>query len=397
MPRPKHILILTTDAGSGHRSAARALSDAFERLYGDAAQVTVVNPIHHPRASSLLRLYEQVYLDEMQHVPALYHLTYALTDITGVNHMLAGSVHQLLHTAIRNVLREHPADVVISVFPIFTAIVASILRHEETRPGLMSVVTDLGSVHSTWFSRHDDYCAVPTPLARRKAIRCGLDPRRVVTTGIPVRPEFAEPRADAATLRRELGWREDVPTLLLLGGGAGVGQLAALAEALDAARLPLELAIVTGTNAALADQLRARSWHSTVHIYGFVPLADLMHAADIVATKAGGLTVSEALAAGKPLLIHGVPPGQEEGNLRFVRDAGAGLWAPDATSLVRHVRRWLEQPAELAQVTAAARRAGQPDAALRIARLGWELAASAPRLNPPTFLSRAKRQLNAWV
>jgi 1,2-diacylglycerol 3-beta-galactosyltransferase len=397
MPRPSRILVLTADAGSGHRSASRAIEDGFTAQYGDAAQVTIVNPIHHPGASSVLRLYEQVYLDEMQHVPALYHLTYALTDITGVNQVLAGSVHQLLHTAIRKVLREHPADVVIGVFPIFTAIVASILRHEETRPGIMSVVTDLGSVHSTWFSRHDDYCAVPTSLARRKAIRCGLEPRRVVTTGMPVRPEFATPRADAATLRRELGWREDLPTLLLLGGGAGVGQIASIAEALDAANLPLELAIVTGTNKTLAEQLRARAWRIPTHIYGFVPLADLMHAADIVATKAGGLTVSEALAAGKPLLIHGVPPGQEEGNLRFVRAAGAGLWAPDATTLLRHVRRWLERPAELAQVTAAARRAGQPDAALRIARLGWELATAAPHNNPPTLLSRARRQLNAWV
>ena len=397
MPRPKHILILTADAGSGHRSAARALSSAFEHLYRTAARVTVVNPIHHPSASSLLRLYEKAYLDEMQHVPALYHLTYAITDISGVNHMLAGSVHQLLHTAIRNVLREHPADLVIGVFPIFTAIVASILRNEEVRPGLMSVVTDLGSVHSTWFSRHDDYCAVPTGIARRKAIRCGLEPRRVVTTGIPVHPQFVEPRADRVTLRRDLGWQPDLPTLLLLGGGAGVGQIGALAEALDTIRQPLQLAVVTGTNSALAEQLRAREWHLPVHIYGFVPLADLMHAADIVATKAGGLTVSEALAAGKPLLIHGIPPGQEEGNLRYVRTSGAGLWAPDSSSLVKHVRRWLQRPEELQQVTAAARRAGQGEAAMKIAHLGWELATTAPHANPPTFLSRARRQLTTWV
>ncbi|HWQ11147.1 MAG TPA: glycosyltransferase [Roseiflexaceae bacterium] len=395
--RAKHILILTADAGSGHRSAARALAGALERLYADKVRVTTVNPIHHPRASSLLRLYEKAYLDEMQHVPALYHLTYALTDISGVNHVLAGSVHQLLHSAIRRVLREHPADVVIGVFPIFTAIVASILRSEEERPGLMTVVTDLGSVHSTWFSRHDDYCAVPTHLARRKAIRCGLDPRRVVTTGIPVHPDFAEPRADVASLRRDLGWHQDLPTLLLLGGGAGVGQLASLAEALDTSGLELQLAVVAGTNTALADQLRERRWSIPAHVYGFVPLADLMHAADIVATKAGGLTVSEALAAGKPLLIHGIPPGQEEGNLRYVRTSGAGLWAPDAPALVAHVRRWLERPEELRQVTAAARRAGQPDAALRIARLGWELASAAPHANPPTFLSRAVRQLSTWV
>jgi 1,2-diacylglycerol 3-beta-galactosyltransferase len=397
MRRTQRILILTADAGSGHRSTARAISGALERHYGDEAAVTVVNPIHHPKASSLLRLYEQVYLDEMQHVPALYHLTYALTDITGVHHVVAGSVHQMLHSAVRHVLREHPADVVISVFPIFSAIVASIVRNEVTRPGLMSVVTDLGAVHSVWFSRHDDVCAVPTGIARRKAIRCGLDPAHVVTTGIPVGQEFAAPRAPAATLRHELGWQPDLPTLLLLGGGAGVGQIATLAETLDAAELPLQLAVVTGTNKALADQLRAREWRIPAHIYGFVPLADMMHAADMVATKAGGLTVSEALAAGKPLLIHGIPPGQEEGNLKYVRSSGAGQWTPDAASLLRHVRRWVEDPRELIQVTAAARRAGMPDAAAKVARLTMELAARAPLANPPSFLSRARRQLATWV
>jgi 1,2-diacylglycerol 3-beta-galactosyltransferase len=133
------------------------------------------------------------------------------------------------------------------------------------------------------------------------------------------------------------------------------------------------------------------------HVYGFVPLADLMHAADMVATKAGGLTVSEALAAGKPLLIHGIPPGQEEGNLKYVRATGAGQWTPGPSSLVKHVRRWLDDPRELAQVTAAARHAGMPNAALKVARLSWDLAAAAPHANPPSLLSRAKRQLATWV
>ncbi|MEN9934035.1 MAG: hypothetical protein RLZZ387_614 [Chloroflexota bacterium] len=195
----------------------------------------------------------------------------------------------------------------ISVFPIYTAIAAHVLRGQDTRPGLMSVVTDLGAVHRTWFSRDDDYCAVPTPDARAKALHCELDPDRVVTTGIPVHPDLIAPRADPPTLRHELGWRQDLPVLLLLGGGAGVGQLAVLAEALDAARLPLQPVVVTGTNADLADRLRSHAWSIPTIVYGFVPLIDLIHAADIVATKPGGLTLSEALAAGKPLLLHGLP------------------------------------------------------------------------------------------
>jgi 1,2-diacylglycerol 3-beta-galactosyltransferase len=195
---------------------------------------------------------------------------------------------------------------------------------------------------------------------------------------MPVHPNFGAPRADVATLRGELGWRPELPALLLLGGGAGVGQIAELARALDRASLPIQLAVVAGKNADLAAELRAHEWRIPTWIYDYVPLPDLMHAADIVATKAGGLSVSEALAAGKPLLIHGVPPGQEAGNRRYVERAGAGCWTPDADALVARVGHWLADDGELARATAAARRLGRPNAASQIARLGWSLVTHVP-------------------
>jgi 1,2-diacylglycerol 3-beta-galactosyltransferase len=282
-------------------------------------------------------------------------------------------------------LHERHYDLVISVYPIYSSIAAKIVRGSPNRPALMTVVTDLGSVHSVWFSPHDDCCAVPTAVARKKAIREGLPPERVVTTGMPVNPAFGAPRADKLALRRELGWDPELPTLLLLGGGAGVGQLGALALALDNVRMPLQAAIVTGTNTALAEQLRAHAWRIPAFVYGFVPLPDLMHAADIVATKAGGLTVSEALAAGKPLLIHGDPPGQEEGNLRYVQTQGAGLWVEDPVALTMLVTNWLEFPHQMDRAASNASRLGRPDAALRIARLGWDLAVSGPTAGTPSM------------
>lgn len=388
MPRVRDILLLTNDAGSGHRSAAVAIEAALLRTYGSGVHVTVRNPMHHTSAPDLLRRYEEVYVDHMQKTPGLYHLGYALSELPGIAHLLNHSVRQLLNRTIAQLLHEHAYDLVISVYPIYSAIAARALRGAVRRPGLMTVVTDLGSVHSVWFSRSDDYCTVPTAVARAKAIRSGLPPDRVVTTGMPVHPAFAAPRADIPVLRRELGWDSDLPTLLLLGGGAGVGQLGQLALALDSIRQPMQVAVVTGKNAALYDQLREYRWRIPAHIYGFVPLADLMHAADIVVTKAGGLTVSEALAAGKPLMIHGDPPGQEEGNLRYVQSHGAGIWIADPAALVAHVNNWLTYPAQMERAAANARRLGRPDAALRIARLAWDLASKGPPTNAPDLPRR---------
>jgi UDP-N-acetylglucosamine:LPS N-acetylglucosamine transferase len=389
-PTPS-ILILTTDAGSGHRSAARAIEAAFAQLYGSDAQVTIRNPWHHDSAPQLLRRYEELYVDEVQHAPALYHLGYALSELPIISQLVSHGLRQALDDALRLLLDEHPVDLVISVYPLFTSAVAAIYRGAASRPRLMTVVTDLGKVHRSWFNPEDDCCAVPTPLARRKALRCGLERNRVVMTGIPVQPDFGRPRADVARLRRDLGWRPDLPTLLLLGGGAGVGQIAALAQALDTAQLPLQLAVVAGTNEELAQQLRDYPWQIPAHIYGFVQLADMMHAADMVATKAGGLTVSEALAAGRPLLIHGQPPGQEAGNLHYVETSDAGYWTPDPDAFVARVGRWLSHPDELQRVTAAARRLGKPEAAHQIARRAWDLLALGPAATSRLPSRRAAR------
>jgi 1,2-diacylglycerol 3-beta-galactosyltransferase len=393
MRRPSRVLILTSDYGSGHRSAARALEAAFARAFGDAVQVDVRNPVHHPSAPVLLRQAEDIYLDEVQRAPALYRLHYELTDLPLASLLIDSGARLMLRATMRQVLIESPADVTISVFPFYSAAIAAAYGDAPTRPGLMTVVTDLGAVHATWFTESDDCCAVSSELAHSKAIRYGVDPRRLRLTGIPVHPDFGTPRADPAALRRELGLRADLLTVLLLGGGAGIGRLKAYAYALDQAGLAVQLLVVAGRNAALAEQLRAHAWSIPIRIFEFVPLADLMHAADVVATKAGGLSISEALAAGKPVLIHGAIPGQEEGNLRYVSEHDAGCWTPEPPALVAQMARWLAHPEEARRAAEAARRAGRPYAARDVAQLAWDLVEAGPHANRTGSAAQVVRQL----
>ncbi len=387
------ILILTADAGSGHRSAAQALETALLQQYGTSVHVTVRNPVHHPHAPGFFRHAEEFYIDLVRYVPDVYDWLHEVTDQRLPVALMSQGAYQATRTALREILAEAHPDVVISVYPLFTALVAVAYRDMAMRPGLISVVTDLGAVHRFWFARHDDYCVVPTVEARTKAINCGLDPQKVVIAGIPVHPRFGRPRADVATLRAGLGWQPDLPTVLLIGGGAGVGQIGKMAQAINAARLPLQLAIVAGRNRELAAKLRAQHWNGPAHIYDFVPLADLMHAADIVATKAGGLSVSEALAAGRPLLLHGAAPAQEGGNLVHVVANGAGAHAPDAETAVAQLREWLQHPDALARATAAARELGRPEAAHQIADLAWQLGSDRPRAMPLSIPS----SLGKWL
>nr|MCU0617945.1 hypothetical protein [Gemmatimonadaceae bacterium] len=155
------------------------------------------------------------------------------------------------------------------------------------------------------------------------------------------------------------------------GGGDGVGPIEEIAEAIDRALLPCDLAVVTGRNETLATRLRARPWRGTVHVYGFVSaLPAMMAASACVLTKAGPGTISEACAAGVPLVLWGAIPGQEDGNVQWVVEAGAGVWAPTPSAVAAAVREWSAGAAAHAlrvRAADAARSLGRPHAAREIA------------------------------
>lgn len=358
-----NVLILTSDAGSGHRSAASAIEQAL-RVRG--LTPVVANPAHHPLAPHSLIEAEQFYLSVVHRAPDQYALAHTLTDAPGIDLFLEYSLAGALRKSLAALVLTHQPDVVVSVYPLFTRIISSMFRRKN-RPRLMTVVTDLGHVHRAWFNHADDCVAVPTLMVRDKALKCGIDVAKVVHTGLPINPAFGRHPDDKGALRHKLGWDPELPTLVLLSGGAGIGPVAQMAEALDASPYAHQLVIVAGRNQQLAAQLRAHQWQHRTHVYDFVPLVDVVHAADVVASKAGGLTVSECLAAGKPMVFYGDAPGQEEGNRDYVVSHGAGIVASDAQSFADYVTTLLSSNPLCTSMAYSARQLGMPEAAGAVA------------------------------
>lgn len=358
-----NVLILTSDAGSGHRSAASAIEHAL-RTHG--VSTVIANPAHHPLAPHTLIEAERFYLDVVHRAPDQYALAHTLTDAPGLDLFLEYSLAGALRKSLAALVLTHQPDVVVSVYPLFTRIISSMFR-QKSRPRLMTVVTDLGNVHRAWFNQADDCVAVPTLTVRDKALKCGIDIAKVIHTGLPINPAFGRQMVDKATLRHQLGWDPRLPTLVLLSGGAGIGPVAQMAHALDARAQTHQLVIVAGRNQALAAQLRAHQWSNRTHVYDFVPLVDVVHAADVVASKAGGLTVSECLAAGKPLVFYGDAPGQEEGNREYVVSHGAGLIASDAQSFAEYATTLLSSNPLRHSMAYSARQLGMPEASVAVA------------------------------
>ncbi len=185
--------------------------------------------------------------------------------------------------------------------------------------------------------------------------------------GLPVADRFCQQPGDKTRLRQMLGWPVDRPMILLVGGGDGMGPLERTAVAIDQAGLPAGLAIIAGRNQRLKQRLESRSWTIPVRTYGFVhDMPDFMAAADILVTKAGPGTITEAMNAGLPIILYSKLPGQEDGNVSFVVSEGAGVWAPTPDRIILTLKSWLEQPHRLTRAAENSHRLANPRAARQI-------------------------------
>jgi 1,2-diacylglycerol 3-beta-galactosyltransferase len=240
---------------------------------------------------------------------------------------------------------------------------------------LVTIVTDPVSVHPFWLTPDVTRCLVGSDQARRKALACGLDNVQVQMTGLPIDPRFVDGLTDRISARAALGWPLDLPAVLLVGGGEGMGQLYRTARAIDATCPGIQLAVVAGRNRALRARLEASQWQRPTHVYGFVSqMSRLMSAANLVVTKAGPGTIHEAFIAGRPLLLTGAIPGQECGNVHLVVEGGAGAWTPTPQEAAALVARWTGPDCPvLPQMASRARALAHPHAAADAADEIWRL------------------------
>lgn len=363
--RPK-ILFLFSDTGGGHRSAAEAIIEALENKYGGKVEPKMVDIFYEYAPAPLHRL-PNLY-PKVVRVPQAWGLGYRLSNGHRRARLITSSVWPYVRSSALQLVRQNPSDLVVSVHPLANAPVLSALGKD--RPPFVTVVTDLVTTHALWYHRRADLCLVPTKPAFERAIKSGLDPGKVMVVGLPVAERFCQPAGDPLTLRQSLGWPADRPVILLVGGGDGMGPIERTAWAIAESRVNASLVVVTGRNQALKANLETRQWPLPTFIYGFVrEMPQFMLAADILVTKAGPGTISEAFNAGLPLVLYSRLPGQEDGNVYYVVSEGAGVWAPEPDSIVSAVKTWIENPEQRNQAAQASRRLARPQAAAEIAQV----------------------------
>lgn len=373
MPKKPHILFLFSDTGGGHRSAAEAIIEALHLDYGEDFTTTMVDIFKEYAPAPLNQA--AAWYPRMVRTPRAWGFGFRLIDGHARGRLFTSTMWPYVSRAARRLVTNHPSDVIVSVHPLAIAPVLHAYKKARFRPPFITVVTDLVSGHALWYHRLTDLCVVPTEAARLRAIACGLRDDQVRVLGLPVADRFCQSPGDRTHLRTRLGWPQDIPVVVLVGGGEGMGPLKQTALAIANAGLNLALVVIAGRNAELKKELERIYWPVPTYIYGFVrEMPDFMQAADVLVTKAGPGTISEALIAGLPMLLYSRVPGQEDGNVNYVVSEGAGIWAPQANQMVSTLNSWILHPEKRLQASDACRRLARPQASRQIAALLAEYA-----------------------
>jgi 1,2-diacylglycerol 3-beta-galactosyltransferase len=381
--------LLIAETGAGHRSAANALCQAV-RILGpvrtvDSAETGV--PVYQTQVidafalSSVLPLRKLGGLYDMaiRYTPWLYGALFHLTNHPRSFKVLDSLLYRVMGRDLAQLIIGTEPDLVVSMHPLLNHVAGRVLASLHRRVPLVTVMTDLVTPHLGWAAPAVATCIAPTEPASVFCRRQGLAADRVPLIGLPIDIRFYQSRATRSHVCRQLGLDPHLPIVLLGGGGAGAGSLFKLARAIQQARLPLQLVVLTGRNARLRQRLlRYVDRHSgssgdlpRLRVLGFVKnMPELMNAADLLVTKAGPSTICEAVACQLPLVLSGYVPGQEEGNIRYVCEQGIGLRAETPEDLVAVLQECL-RPASptVERIRAKMASLQKPPAALHIAKI----------------------------
>ncbi len=368
----KNVLVLTADAGFGHRSAAKAIVAAMKDKFGTECETVMINPLNDERTPALLRETQTDYDFIIQNIPKIYRIGYEISDAAIPATIAESASIVLLYDVLRDLLDEYQPDAIITTYPAYQAPLSAIFAIEEIDIPLITVITDLVTVHRMWFNHAADVITVATPALRELAKEYGMNMDRVHITGIPVHPQISNETRSKQTVREELGWDPDLPTFLAVGSRR-VEKLTDTLNILNHFGRPLQIAAVAGNDDELYAHLEAMEWHIPVHIYEFTDqIPAMMRAADAIICKAGGLITTEALASGLPIILIDYIAGQETGNMEYVVNNKAGVLVNKPMETLELISHWMMNDGEkMRSVAENSRKLGKPQAAYQIADLAW--------------------------
>ncbi|GAC1305290.1 MAG: glycosyltransferase [Vulcanimicrobiaceae bacterium] len=320
-------------------------------------------------ASIFSKVVADGYIGMVKTVPQVYSFIYDRAERATSVPAFRRFVSQYTAANLRKHVDEVRPDLVVCTHAFPCGVMSEYKRQFDPDLPVVGVVTDF-VVHPFWIYTNIDAYAVATPEMRRTLLGRGVASERIVLSGIPVDPRFGEPRLPVDALRADLGLPRDRPIVLIMGGGVGIGPLEKMMRALGRVTMPLAAVVIVGRNRALERRVIAAAERTAypLRVHGFVDnVFDFMHASDVLLTKPGGLTSSEALAARVPMVLVKPLPGQEERNTRYLVSRGAASRATGEAALAAAVTGMLASSEQRETLARRIEDVRHPEAAFRVA------------------------------
>jgi processive 1,2-diacylglycerol beta-glucosyltransferase len=374
---PLKILVLSASVGAGHLRAAEAVELALRELAPDdhvqnLDVLTLTNAMFR-------KLYGSAYLDLVNKMPHVLGYFYDFLDRPVSSQKKSDTLRKMAQRMnlgkFLKFLRATPWDVVVNTHFLPAEVIAGLKTKGEFPAPHLTVTTDF-ETHRLWANEPCDHYFTATPEGACYLEHWQVPAGRSTVTGIPIHPRFSK-RLARDECRTKHGIGSDRPVVLQLAGGFGVGPIEQILDALCKIEQPLELIVVTGRNAELKQTLDNKKLpeRHRVKILGFTTEMDeLMTAADLIVTKPGGLTTSEALACGAAIAVVNPIPGQESRNSDFLLEHGAAIKINNMATLQLKVGDVLAKPERLQALRTHAAALGKPRAAYDIAAKALEFA-----------------------
>ncbi|OHB74156.1 MAG: hypothetical protein A2Z34_03820 [Planctomycetes bacterium RBG_16_59_8] len=354
----KRLLILSASAGTGHLRAAEALEVAAREEFPD------LHAVHHDALDLTNRFFKSVYgksyILMVNHTPSLWGLLYKNMERNVERKNLDRAVKmydKIAYKGLRKLVEAERPDALLCTH--FLPANVAIAQFGGKVP-VSVVVTDY-DVHKFWINPGVARYFVATDEVAWQMARYGIPADRIEATGIPIHPRFS----------RRKGIRKKGRTLLVVSSGFGGGDMVEIFRRLCAVDADFQLTMIAGKNEKMRSRLAelASSAPRPVKVFGFVDnIEDHMEGADLVVTKAGGLTVSECLARRLPMVIFSPIPGQEERNCDYLLEQGVAVKAKNIDLLDFKVRELMTDGKRLNAMSSAAAKIAHPRAAFDILR-----------------------------
>jgi len=365
----KRIVIMTASIGSGHDQAAETLKRRIlaQESSFDVEVVDFMN-ILHPTISQFI---VSTYLKMIDLFPSGYHFIYHITKKLRTQGKVSDLITYRYQKKITKLLASKPTNMIVFTNPFPAVLISSLKKRRKISIPTATIITDY-TAHPVWLDDTIDMYFVGCKELKGDLINRGVSANRIIVSGIPIHEKFDLP-IDKGAVARELGIALNLPTLLVMGGGLGLGPIKEILDKIDEINKPLQLLVVAGRNEQLKRELEARQYRDKhkVKVFGFCNnIHELMEVSDLLISKSGGLTMTEAASKGLPTIVVDPIPGQEVVNALYFSRLGAARLINELAELKECINElFFTDPEKRWAMVKSSYAAAKPKAATNIANM----------------------------